>query len=1299
MRKLLKIVTWLAATLIALILIAGVITQSSFFRDWLKDFALSELNNNLDAELSIEQIEGNLYSNLELQDVLFTSGFDTIAAVPMINLSYDILALLDNEIIVHELNIHDPKINLLQDSKGTWNISKVMSPDSTDFEVDTLVSDDEGPFPFTIVIESFGIMNANAKIGSNEKMLPETITDLNINIGGIYSADMLQINLDSLSFYTEKPDLVLNKLSLDFTQNKNELLVQNLHLSTGRNYIESQAKYHPYEKNHVKIASKNLDLREFEFMLPDIKLKMNPDISFVSNFTKDSLEFEINIADGEEKLSVIGASENYTSLFDSINNSRMTFNLDLIINSISIHEWLDEDIPESQISGQIELIGSFSELADLEAKIAGEFHDLKFQNYDAEFLEINADYRAGDVEGDIQLFSKSADIDLRLDIEKLMTEPVYQGSIFVTHLDLEKLLNKDDLESDINFNLHFEGEKIKPPENRIAFNIALSESYFNDLAIDTLYSTIYMTGTEYRIETFQLKSPAGLLDLSGTGDIKTDNKIKYGFDIGDLQKLKYVSGADSISLDGRITGLVTGNPDSLKNSTEFDLRNIRYDDLAIDSLAGILSFNKLDSALTVSTELISQNINIGAYSIDTISISSDYDMNQILSEIEVKIDSDLMTSFTAILIPDSIISLSMPRLEWNVVGESWKGALDKLTFDKVTREIDIQKLLLNCITCENERIISVAGQLSPAGTEDFHIDIAGLDLRTILAYLGDESNVGGRFNLNLDLTGTADKPRINGEFLIYDGYVGAIQVQEINQLFDYKDDRFNIDFLLNFNGDDSLTAKGYLPLHLSLTDSLDMIDSESPVQLNVKSESIPIALFLNRLTKTEEAVGKFLCDFSLENNLSEPRFNGNIQIIDGEIRSPYWGIDYQNIELNISALDDKFSLEKFQIIRDDGNIKASGEIQLDLKKNEDNIIYSNMKLMAEDFYLVKHKDFEIQISADIKYQMENKEPKIRGYFDVNRSTFYLPTILERIGYVSERSPELKPALIKAREAQMELENPQQEPEVEKSKTDTLQPPGFLEKLEGDLVIRFPRNTWVRNPQLRLELGGDINLLMENGEFRLKGPLKIVRGQYDLFGRRFTVIEGNIDFQGDREINPPILLEAEYVYRTTGREKKSLILKVTGSVKYPIISFTESNNEISQEDAISIILYGRKKDELSYGTQSDISGSGDQSMIAMGFVSNIVSDRLARSVGDDLSLDVIEVNAQDNWQSANFVVGKYITDDLFLTYKREFGQSTDNNLYPETVTLEYEIVKNIFFQMIQGDPRYSGYDLLFKLNWE
>jgi autotransporter translocation and assembly factor TamB len=330
--------------------------------------------------------------------------------------------------------------------------------------------------------------------------------------------------------------------------------------------------------------------------------------------------------------------------------------------------------------------------------------------------------------------------------------------------------------------------------------------------------------------------------------------------------------------------------------------------------------------------------------------------------------------------------------------------------------------------------------------------------------------------------------------------------------------------------------------------------------------------------------------------------------------------------------------------------------------------------------------------------MEKGKPIIGGYVDLIRSSFYLPTVMDRAGYVTDSAEEIKPVLIEAREKKIALNNPQKEKVSVQVQRDTIEVPGFLDLLEGELELRINRNTWVRNQQLRVEFGGNIKMIVDKGKYSLRGPVDIVRGQYDLFGRRFTVIQGKIDFLGGETINPPIYLEAEYVYRTVGREKRSLVIKVTGNLEYPIITFLENNNQISQDDAISIVLYGRKKDELSFGTQSDVAEM-DGSTAAMGIVSNIVSDRLTRSVGDDLRLDVIEVNATDNWQNANFVVGKYITQNIFVTYKREFGQNLDNNLYPETISMEYEIRKNLFLQMIQGSPQDSGYDLLFRFDWD
>ena len=78
--------------------------------------------------------------------------------------------------------------------------------------------------------------------------------------------------------------------------------------------------------------------------------------------------------------------------------------------------------------------------------------------------------------------------------------------------------------------------------------------------------------------------------------------------------------------------------------------------------------------------------------------------------------------------------------------------------------------------------------------------------------------------------------------------------------------------------------------------------------------------------------------------------------------------------------------------------------------------------------------------------------------------------------------------------------------------------------------------------------------------------------------------------------------------------------------------------------------------------------------------------------------MIEIKGEDNWETATFVVGKYITTDLFMSYERGFGDATDNDIPPETITLEYELTRNLFLQMIRGDVTESGFDVIWKFQW-
>ncbi len=848
---------------------------------------------------------------------------------------------------------------------------------------------------------------------------------------------------------------------------------------------------------------------------------------------------------------------------------------------------------------------------DIQAKVKGAFYDIEIEGLTADSIHIDARVDQNKVSGDMQVLSEFINLDLEFNVDDFMDQPGYHGDLNVVHLDLGPILSEDKINTDLNFNLLLQGAGDGLSNQIISMKLDLQSSRFNEFMIDTLFARGVLTGTDYNLETLQIQTKLGSLALAGYGNIDSLLTLTYDITIGDLQTLAATVGADTIQSSGHISGQVKGNLTSLKNEVSFEMRNLQYNNLELDSLAGNASLSLQDSLFSGSTEFEFKDLMVGSKLIDLVKLSAVYEYGRITSELEVKFDQNLRSSLTATIIPDSVLEISMPRIDIDFVDENWNGSMNKLSFDTGTNNLQIEDFLLKCPSGESPGQLAMNGSLSPTGEEDFTLKLEGLRPGSFLFYLGIESEIDARINSNLEITGTADKPLIQGNLSFENGLVGGVKYQGIYSAFDYHDSRFNFDFLMDFNGQDSLTAGGNLPVHLSFADTVKILDPNEPIHLNIRSESIPLAMFLSNVKSFPEVSGVFLCDLSIENNLSDPRINGNLQIKDGSLRSTYWGINYQKIEVNILAEDDKFFLEKFQIITNQGKVEAAGKIQFDFDNIEKPILYSDMNLKAENFFLLQHKDFEIQVSADIKYKMEEEHPKVDGYIEVNRSNFYLPTVRDRAGYVTEVGETSKPVLVQVRNKKLGLDKIAKQDLTQSVKGDTLRAPGFLEKLEGNLVIRFPRNTWIRNPQLRLELGGDIQITMVDGDVLLKGPLKFVRGQYDLFGRRFTVIEGNVDFQGKKEINPPILLEAEYIYRTTSREKKALVLKITGNLNYPVVSFFENNNKISAEDAVSIVLYGRKKDELSYGTQTNLAESGVANTAAMGIVSNMLSDRLSQ----------------------------------------------------------------------------------------
>jgi autotransporter translocation and assembly factor TamB len=85
-----------------------------------------------------------------------------------------------------------------------------------------------------------------------------------------------------------------------------------------------------------------------------------------------------------------------------------------------------------------------------------------------------------------------------------------------------------------------------------------------------------------------------------------------------------------------------------------------------------------------------------------------------------------------------------------------------------------------------------------------------------------------------------------------------------------------------------------------------------------------------------------------------------------------------------------------------------------------------------------------------------------------------------------------------------------------------------------------------------------------------------------------------------------------------------------------------------------------------------------------------------SLGQELGMDVLRVRGDESFQQLSFLVGKYITNDLFVSYEDQLGTQDANEEAYSTITVEYEVARFLFLQFIKGDVKTTGFDAIIKI---
>jgi translocation and assembly module TamB len=246
----------------------------------------------------------------------------------------------------------------------------------------------------------------------------------------------------------------------------------------------------------------------------------------------------------------------------------------------------------------------------------------------------------------------------------------------------------------------------------------------------------------------------------------------------------------------------------------------------------------------------------------------------------------------------------------------------------------------------------------------------------------------------------------------------------------------------------------------------------------------------------------------------------------------------------------------------------------------------------------------------------------------------------------------------------------------------LQTEAPLPFLHADLSVNIPHNVWVQGPGTAVEVSGEIKVTKGLGEpFVVSGGMKTERGFASFYGKKFGLKEGQITLTGSQEINPLLDITA------THRASTYLVsIHVEGKARQPQITLS-STPELPQADIVSLLLIGKTTDRLTGSEQRVLSNQLQQ------VAGSAIAGQLEKVVGKSLGLDTIEVTAGDKLGAGSVSLGRYVTQDIFLSYERQLGQDGGNK-----VSIEYSLNPRLKLKGSSSDAGASAVDFLWSLDY-
>lgn len=731
---------WPLIILVCLITLVGLVRLSLMtgpVHRWVKGLIVDTAKNQLNPELSIGNLSGDLWSKVTLTNITLTED-STVASVDTLHIEYDLLSYFGDAFQIDELRAINPFLKIEQ-RDSALNIQSWIKPAAPD----TTAGD-----PF-----AFSISNISISGGRIDALLPQIqpeadflIDNLNLAAGISYFGDRYSTNIAELNFSIKNTRLnAPASFQAAAEASQSSITLEELVIATAHSMLRASGQADLADSSaDFQADAKPLgwqDLLAYADSLP-VKKDINLSLSFEGHFDDFEAQLEAN-AEGIDQLAVTGNFRGDSLLtLTSFNASASRLDLETFMGDTAMPRLQNLDI---QLQGRLPL----------------------------------NNYRQGQLEGTIsaqnlqqgtyQLDALQGTVALNNDNAKVRLEPAKNGQRLIVNANLSRIWGQPSV------SVAFSGDKINPelwlPEQAFAGSITFNgevagRGWFPEQDLWNYSLTVNRsTLMEQRLDKATFSGRFNLQTITNRSQIAiADSRLQLQAEIRQLQSIpefSYNLQADEVnlahfnalqsypsSINVMVQGEGSGNSlANLQGQTTLKADSSTFKGELIDELA--LDFTLADSVVTIQEGNLNSTIADAGFDgqINVIDLYST--ANRLNLNVEVKDISSLA----------SVADVEILQAGGQIQGELSAAGRDSLVF---AGRIDLSEINYDSqfIAEQLSGDVTVELDKQPAYLVDLSIKqpmISSLRVRNIglktEGALSDTAIAAGSFEITLERTG------------------------------------------------------------------------------------------------------------------------------------------------------------------------------------------------------------------------------------------------------------------------------------------------------------------------------------------------------------------------------------------------------------------------------------------------------------------------------------------------------------------------------------------------------------------